>query len=67
MALKEVALRCHVWGLDNTLRVMDTWIKAILTLSILAISLFGLVKGKDPKLREYAMWLLGALMGYWLR
>lgn len=46
---------------------MDTWIKAILTLSILAISLFGLVKGKDPKLREYAMWLLGALMGYWLR
>lgn len=47
---------------------MDPWIRAILTLTLAAVSVFIiLARPKDRQAREYAMWLLGALMGYWLR
>jgi hypothetical protein len=47
---------------------MDTWIKAVLSGSIGGVSLYILLfRRGDRQAREYAMWLLGALMGYWLR
>jgi hypothetical protein len=48
---------------------MDSWMKAILTLAVAAVSLHILHSGKpnDERAREAAMWLLGALMGYWFR
>jgi hypothetical protein len=46
---------------------METWMKAALTLAIAATSLYILVTDRDRARREAAMWLLGTLMGYWLR
>jgi hypothetical protein len=48
--------------------LMDPWIKATLTLMLGGVSAYIIIaRPKDRQAREYAMWLLGALMGYWLR
>ena len=46
---------------------MEIWMKATLTLATTAASLYILLTDRDRGRREAAMWLLGALMGYWLR
>jgi hypothetical protein len=47
---------------------MDSWMKAVLTVAIIFISCYLLVKRTgDGNAREVAMWLLGALMGFWFR
>ena len=46
---------------------MDPWIKAVLSLAVAAASLYILAKDEDERRREAAMWLLGTLMGYYLR
>jgi hypothetical protein len=47
---------------------MERWVKVALSLAIAAVSLYLLVeRSEDSHAREVAMWLLGALMGYWLR
>jgi hypothetical protein len=48
---------------------MDSWIKAILTLAVAAVALRNLNSNKPEaeRSREAAMWILGWIMGYWLR
>jgi hypothetical protein len=59
---REVMSRNHV--LQTVLSVT----KSILNLTILVAALYLLTsKTEDGHSREIAMWLLGALMGYWLR
>jgi hypothetical protein len=42
--------------------------KAVLTVVITFLSFYLLIKKTgDGNAREVAMWLLGALMGYWFR
>jgi hypothetical protein len=43
-------------------------LKTVLTLAIVSVALYLLVaKTENGPAREVAMWLLGALMGYWFR
>ena len=47
---------------------MDFFVPAVvLSAAIAAVALHILLKEQDPRRREGAMWLLGVLMGYWLR
>lgn len=46
---------------------MNDWVKVVLSFSVAAASLHILVTEKDGRRREAAMWLLGTLIGYWLR
>ena len=46
---------------------MHTWFREVFSLALILVSVFILYRPKDKRDREYAMWLLGALMGYWLR
>jgi hypothetical protein len=47
---------------------MDPIVKPVLSLAVGAVALYLLVKKtENGHAREYAMWLLGALMGYYLR
>jgi hypothetical protein len=43
---------------------MDTWMKAVLSTATGGVSLYIILsRREDRQPREYAMWLLGALMG----
>ena len=47
---------------------MERWLKAIFSLAITAAAVYLLIKHiEDGHAREISMWLLGALMGRWLR
>jgi hypothetical protein len=47
---------------------MELWMKAILSVSILSTSVFIILRRpKDREAREYAVWLTGMILGYWLR
>lgn len=46
---------------------MDLWIKAVLSLEIATAAIYILAREQDRHRREAAMWLLAALIGYWLR
>ena len=47
---------------------MNTYIRLALSLPIIVTSLYLLLKKtEDGHAREVAMWLLGTIMGYWLR
>lgn len=47
---------------------MDPWMKAVLSLAVAAASLYLILKKTDDgHAREIAMWLLGFVLGYWLR
>jgi hypothetical protein len=47
---------------------MDRFARVTLSLAIAAVALYLLLtQPEQGHAREAAMWLLGALMGYWLR
>jgi hypothetical protein len=47
---------------------MDFWMKAALSLAVVFVALHLLLKKtEDGHAREVAMWLLGFVLGYWLR
>jgi len=48
--------------------LLNTYIRLALSLPIIVTSLYLLLKKtEDGHAREVAMWLLGTIMGYWLR
>lgn len=47
---------------------MELWMKVVLSVSILSTSVFIILfRPKDRQAREYAVWLTGMVLGYWLR
>jgi hypothetical protein len=47
---------------------MDSWMKAGLSLVVVAASLYIIVtKDRDPEARGFAYWIVGYVLGYWLR
>lgn len=47
---------------------MERWLTAIFSFALAAVALYLLVQHiEDGHAREISMWLLGALMGRWLR
>lgn len=47
---------------------MDPWIKASLTVVVVGASLFIILfRDKDPEARGWAFWIVGFVLGYWLK